>query len=98
MPYSSPNGVYDYNGKKYSVLNCVKLINSYFGDINYNSFVTVAPAYATTDLVNGYATTQVTPCARYPELTERSYGDSVHPTFGMKQIADCLFPIVTKYI
>ena len=65
---------------------------------NYNSWVKIAPSYAFVDLVYGYSNSSITPCERYPEITENSGGDGIHPTTGMLQIADCIYPIVHHFL
>ena len=97
-PFGSVNGNLDWNGKKYSVLRFAELMIAQFEtDVNYSSFVIVAPSYAFVDLVYGYSSSTATPCSRYA-ITEQSGGDGTHPGTGMKQIADCLFQIFHNVI
>ncbi|MCD8013297.1 MAG: hypothetical protein LUG99_08995 [Lachnospiraceae bacterium] len=86
----------DWDGKKYSVLNLVKALVDIFETEDYEDFCKIAPSYACVDLIYGYGTATVTPNSRYSSVTEISQGDGVHPSTGMYQIGDCLYPIITK--
>ena len=98
-PFGSINGNLEWNGKKYTVLRFVELLLIQFEDnINYNTWVKIAPSYAFVDLVYGYSPSTVAPSDRYPSVTEQSGGDGVHPSTGMLQIADCVTPIISALI
>jgi lysophospholipase L1-like esterase len=99
-PFGSVNGNKDWNGKKYTVLKLMPSLLFQFEDnIEYNTWVKVAPSYACVDLVNGYSNaSSVTPSTRY-SVTEVSGGDGVHPsTAGMNQIADCVYPVLSHLL
>ena len=98
-PFGSVNGNLDFNGKKYSVLKFAELMITQFeSNVNYSSWVKIAPSYAFVDLTYGYSSSTVKPCERY-ELTEQSGGDGTHPSeIGMKQIADCVSQVVSCII
>ena len=54
-PFGSINGNREWNGRKYSVLRFVELLLIQFeDDVNYNTWVKIAPSYAFVDLVSGY--------------------------------------------
>lgn len=99
-PWGSPNGNRNYNGKKVAVLRFVeKLIEEIEENASYNTFCYLAPSYAFIDLVNGYSTSTIVPCNRYPTLTERGGGDGIHPDDnGMYQIADCIYQVISNII
>ena len=98
-PFGSVNARWDWSAKKKTVLELVEfLVEEIEMDENYNSWVKIAPSYAFVDLVYGYSDSSITPCVRYPEITENSGGDGVHPTTGMLQIADCIYPIVHHFL
>ena len=98
-PFGSVNALWDWRAKKKTVLELVEfLVEEIELNENYNSWVKIAPSYAFVDLVYGYSNSSITPCERYPEITENSGGDGVHPTTGMLQIADCIYPIVHHFL
>lgn len=98
-PYGCINTSRDWDGKKYSVLNAVRSMLIMLEGTDYESFTRLAPSYACVDLVYGYSDSQVAPSSRYPNITEISAGDGVHPSSkGMRQIADCIYPIITKML
>jgi lysophospholipase L1-like esterase len=68
-------------------------------DAAYNSFVILAPSYAFVDRVNGYGPSSIIPNSRYPSIIEVYGGDGIHcNTAGMKQIADCVVPVIHKLL
>ena len=94
-PFGSINGNKDWHGKKYTVLKLVNmLIDNIEKSETYNTFVKIAPSYAFVDLIYGYSSSTTVTCNRYPNVIEHSGGDGVHPSTGMLQIADCIYPIV----
>lgn len=98
-PFGSINGNREWNGKKYTVLRFVELLLIQFeDDVNYNSWVKIAPAYAFVDLINGYSNNNVSPSSRYPSVSENAGGDGVHPNIGMLQIADCVSQVISAII
>ena len=97
-PFGSIHSGRDWNGKKYTVLNLVRNLREVFEADAYRNFCKIAPSYACVDLVYGYSTAKVTPNDRYPDQMEISAGDGVHPGTGMLQIADCLYPVITKLV
>ena len=98
-PIGSINGNRDWNGRKYTILRLMELLLIQFeDDANYNTWVKIAPSYAFVDPIYGYASNSVTPCSRYPSVTENSGGDGVHPNTGMLQIADCVSQVVSAII
>jgi len=99
-PFGNPYAGRDVNGKKYTVLKFVELMNEQFmEDANYNTFVHIAPSYAFMDLIYGYSIVDVSPCSKYPEVTERSGGGGVHPIGeGMEQIGECAYQVVSNII
>lgn len=97
-PFGSVFSGRDWNGKKYTVLNLVIQLCELFEGKEYEGYCKIAPSYACVDLMNGYSTMKVTPNVRYPDQQEISAGDGVHPGTGMLQIADCLYPVITKLL
>lgn len=97
-PYGAPNANRDWNGKKYSVLKFVeKLVEEIEENATYNTYCYIAPSYAFLDMVNSYSASTVSPCDRFPSLTEISGGDGVHPVY-MEQIADCVYQVISNII
>lgn len=97
-PFGSVFSGRDWNGKKYTVLNLVSQLCELFEGKDYEGYCKIAPSYACVDLMNGYSTMKVTPNGRYLDQQEISAGDGVHPATGMLQIADCLYPVITKLL
>jgi len=61
--------------------------------------VFIAPSYAFVDCVNGFTAYNITPNSRYPTVIETYGGDGTHPAdAGMRQIADCIHPIISAII
>lgn len=99
-PFGSIYGKPDWHGKKKAVMKLVdKLIVQFENNASYAAFVSIAPSYACVDLINGYNATTVIPSSRYPLINEQSAGDGVHPSeTGMKEIADCVYAVVSGVI
>lgn len=99
-PFGARYGSTEVNGRKYAFLKFVDLLKAAFEENPvYSSWVFLVPSYAFVDLENGYATSMVAPSSKYPTITERSSGDSVHPAqAGMEQIGECVYQWVSHLI
>lgn len=94
-PYGAINKDYNWNLRKERVLTWVEMLMKTFESDTYSSYVKIAPSYACVDLINGYSTSTVKPSTRYDSITEIATGDGVHPSTGMLEIADCIYPCIT---
>ena len=97
-PYGAINKSYDWNLRKERVLTWVELLINTFESDTYSDYVKIAPSYACVDLINGYSSSKITPSDRYSAITEPASGDGVHPSTGMLEIADCIYPVITYMI
>ncbi len=89
----------DVLGKHYSILRFAKSLYNLFEDNNYSQFVKIAPSYAWVDRINGYGSKTTVLNQRYPDIIESTSTDPVHCNDnGMKQISDCLYPIIHLFL
>ena len=86
----------DIDGKSYTVLNFAKeLLETFEDNSNYNTWFRISPSYAGVDRINGYGSQEVALSSRYPDITTKVSGDTVHcNTQGMRQIGDIIVPII----
>lgn len=90
---------FDADGKLYSVLKFAQaLINTFDSDEEYNTWFRISPSYMGVDRYNGYNSSTTTLCERYPDITTKVAGDTVHcNSEGMKQIGDVIVPIIYSF-
>lgn len=63
----------------------------------YSDYVAIAPSFAFVDRVNGYGSVEKVLNSRFPNAKDVVYTDSLHCNEqGMRQIGDCVSPIVCK--
>lgn len=99
-PFGSYYGNRNFTGNKYTIIKFIELlVETFDDDPAYNTFTTVVPSYAFVDLINGYNPNDVTPNALYPDITERSAGDKVHPSsVGMQEIGRAIYQVISNKI
>ena len=99
-PGSENNASGDTDAMLFSILSFAEAMFIQFEqNLAYNSFVFIAPSYAFVDCVNGFTAYNITPNSRYPTVIETYGGDGTHPAdAGMRQIADCIHPIISAII
>ncbi|MEI6754423.1 MAG: hypothetical protein WCK78_14805 [Paludibacter sp.] len=86
----------DIKGRSSSFFKFSKgMIEQYERNDMYKSFVKIAPSYAWVDRVNGYSNLGKSLNDRFPDVIESTSADPIHCNDnGMKQISDCIYPII----
>ena len=97
--FGAQNGKDNFDYRKYLILEFTKSLLDAFQTSAYSSFVFVCPSYAYVDHIYGYNEANVSPNPRYGTVTQRSAGDSVHPsTNGMEQIGEAIYQVISNIL